>query len=438
MRHFINLVVKVFMCSFCLFSTKVLSYTFYNDEDITTNSVLFVNENTGTTIFEKNADKKVGVASLTKIMTYIIVAESINDLKRTKILVKPEVLRMVDPDSSLCGLKSGDELTVFDLLHCLMICSGNDSAYVLADYVGDGSVSNFIEMMNSKANDLKCYNTHFVTPDGLAGEDHYSTAWDMYSITKYAINLPYFMEICGKKEYKVFNDDRKSIKTTNKMLNPAEKDYYYPYVKGIKTGYLDEVGRCFISLATKGDTSYICVAIGGAESDINSDGVKKNMAMLETKKLYTWAFENLEVKTFLSRNHPLGQTNLKYAWKKDRLILSPQDDIRGVVPKGITLSDMNIEFSIPDLVKAPVEKGDVIGSAKIKYKDENFKDIVLVSGEHVSVSKLMFIIENLKSIIFSKWTLIILFLLSTYLLFTIVFNKYHKNKKVKNKKIIKE
>lgn len=434
MKKIVGILFSVFICSFYLFNDEVLSYRFYDANDITTNSVLLINEDTGETIFEKNANERLSIASLTKIMTYIIVSENVEDLKSTNILVKPEIISMIDPDSSISGLKSGDELTVFALLHCLMMSSGNDAAYVLADYIGKGSVPNFVEMMNNKVNEIGCLNTHFTGPDGMYDEDHYSTAWDMYLITKYAIKLPYFMEICGKREYKVFDDDRKLIKNTNKMLDPFQKDYYCPYVKGIKTGFLSEAGRCLISLASKNDKSYICIAIGGPEVDINNDGIKENIAMIETKNLYNWAFDNLDIKKIANKNDPLGQVKLKYAWGKDKLLLTPEKDVELILPKDITLSDIDIKFFIPKIIKTPVKKGDLVGSAKLKYNGEDLREVTLLSAENVPINILIFIVENLKSIIFSKWMLIILFLGGLYLYFTIVINKNIKNKKLKIKK----
>ena len=105
--------------------------------------------------------------------------------------------------SSLAGVLEGEELTAMQLLNCMMIPSGNDAALVLADYIGGGDSQKFVDMMNEKAKELGCTNTHFMNPHGLHDEQHYTTAQDLYLITKYAMTLPYFMEICSKTYYTI-------------------------------------------------------------------------------------------------------------------------------------------------------------------------------------------------------------------------------------------
>ncbi len=409
-------------------------FSFYDGDDIKTDSVLLINTDTEMPIFEKNSEKRRSMASLTKIMTYIIIIENAKDIKIEKVKVKKQILNLLDSESSVSGLKENDELTVFDLLHCLLIRSGNDAALVLADYIGKGGIDDFVKMMNIKAEELGCLNTHFTNVDGMFDENHYSTAKDMYKITSYAMKLPYFMEICGKRQYKVFDDDRPVLRTTNKMMEPGEREYYCPYVKGIKTGWHSEAGRCLISYAVKSNVSYICVAMGGPETDINGDGIKENLAMIETKKLYTWAFENLSLKTISNRNDPMCQIKLKYAWKKDKIILSPETTIKIILPKEFKISDLTTAFFLPDFINAPVEAGDFIGKAELKFGNSLLKEVNLVSGETVPLNFFSFITEKIKDVVFSRIFIIsgkcLILLLICYLIFLFWANK----KKMKNKK----
>jgi D-alanyl-D-alanine carboxypeptidase len=418
---------------------KYGAFSFYNGDEIKTDSVLLVNTDTQLPVFEKNPEKRRSMASLTKIMTYIIVLENVKDLKGEKVKVKKQVLSLVDEDSSIVGLKENDELTVFDLLHCLMIKSGNDAALVLADYVGKNSIDNFVNMMNTKTQELGCTDTHFVNADGMFNENHYSTAKDMYKITSYAMKLPYFMEICGKTRYKVFDDERSILRTTNKMMEPGEREYYYPYVKGIKTGWHSEAGRCLISYATKDSVSYICVAMGGPETDINGDKIKENFAMLDTKKLYTWAFENLALKTMVNKDAPLGQVKLKYSWGKDKIILSPGIAVRMIVPKDLEFSNLDVEYVLPDFINAPVEAGDLVGTAKLKYDNNLLLETNLVSSETAQFNFFAFIIAKTKDVISSK-AFITLFsclslLLALYLIFLRLYGKLIRNKRRKSRNI---
>lgn len=437
MKNFRFKVLLHFLFFLCFFfiNKNYTVFAFYNGNDILSESVLMVNNDTQMIVFDKNADKRRSIASLTKIMAYIAVYENVKDVNSEKVIVKSETLSLIDKDSSIAGLRPNDEITVLNLLHCLMICSGGDAAYVLAEYIGNGDISKFVDVMNNKARELGCKDTNFVNPDGIYNENHYSTAKDIYTITKYAMSLPLFMEICNKTEYNVFNDERATIKTTNKMLNPFEKDYYYPYVKGIKTGYHSEAGRCFVSCAEKNNTSYTCIVLGAPLTSSDGNQIKENIAMIDTKKLYIWAFDNLVLKSVINRNDPLGQVRLKYAWRKDRLLFGSEAPVMMVLPKDVKLSDLKTEFFIPDLIKAPISSGDFIGTARFSYNGKFLNEINIVSSESVSFNFFVFVLSVLKMIIFSKLFLIILILslivLVIYVYILVISNKKGGNKKKK-------
>ena len=198
-RRFAAALVAVMMIVSC-FALTVSAATFNANVDTSCKAVYMINLDTGITVFEKNSTEKVYPASTTKIMTYIVAVENVSDVKNTKVVVEQEVLdELLGTGSSLSGLNFfvGQAVTVYDLLNCLMIKSGNDAAVVLADYIGNGSQQKFIDMMNAKAEELGCKNTHFMNPHGLHDPDHYTTAQDLATIMQYAQTLPDFNEICG-------------------------------------------------------------------------------------------------------------------------------------------------------------------------------------------------------------------------------------------------
>ena len=159
-------------------------------------SIYLVNLDTDTPVYQKNEREKRYPASVTKIMTYIVVAEQVKDLENTKVKIQQDILDRLDgTGSSLSGLEYhvDEQLSVLDLLYCMMVSSGNDAALVLGDYVGKGSVESFVELMNAKAAELGCKDTNFINPHGLHDPNQYTTAYDMYKIAQYAISLPHFM-----------------------------------------------------------------------------------------------------------------------------------------------------------------------------------------------------------------------------------------------------
>ena len=300
--------IVLLCCCFLIFSNAFSSFAanFYQD-DLNCDSVYVVGKESNMAVVEKNIDKKRSPASLTKIMTYLVSKEIIKDINNEKVTVKKEVLDQVDPESSGCVLKEGEEFTPCELFHGMLISSSGYAAMVLADYAGTG-IENFVNLMNEKARYLGCENTNFANPDGIYNENQYTTARDMYLITREAMKDPLFLDIVNKTEYSMFGDSRDPIITTNKMIDKKRGgEYYLPYVKGIKTGYVDEAGRCLVSYAEKDNNTYITVAMGGPTKDENGNYIDKNMAMIDTKNIYLWAFQNLKSVKLFPANFPVKE-----------------------------------------------------------------------------------------------------------------------------------
>ena len=214
----------IFLCAVVLLTAllsggiPVQAAEFKIDFETHCTALYLENIDTDTVVYQKNQDERRYPASTTKIMTYIIVAEKVADLKNTMVTVKSSIIHMLDgTGSSMAGLKAGEKLSVYQLLNCLMIPSGNDAALVLADYIGDGDINQFVTLMNQKAKALGCTHTHFANPHGLNDPDHYTTVSDMAKITKYAMTLPEFMDISDTATSDVIGEDRYLV-TTNSMI----------------------------------------------------------------------------------------------------------------------------------------------------------------------------------------------------------------------------
>ena len=240
----------------CTFSASAVSYDYFAWEDaeakLYSDTILLVNMDTGVPVFEKDSHERRYPASLTKIMTYIVSVENIEDVENTRVEIKQDVIDLLSgTGSSMSGLdyKIGEKVKVIDLLYCLMVSSGNDAALVLADYIGGGDIDLFVDAMNEKAKELNLEDTHFVNPHGLHDPDHYSTAFDIYTMASYALTLPYFSEITDTATYYCEGDDYPLV-TTNYLIDVNRGgEYYYTYAKGIKTGTTEEAGRCIATSA---------------------------------------------------------------------------------------------------------------------------------------------------------------------------------------------
>lgn len=418
--------------------------TFNIDFETNSAAIELINLDTDTIVYQKNADAKRAPASTTKIMSFIVVSEQIEDLENTQVTVTKEVVdRLLGTGSSLSGIKENDVLTVMQLLNCMMVPSGNDAALVLADYIGNGNADAFVELMNQKAQELGCVNTHFMNPHGLHDENHYTTAHDLYLITKYAMTLPHFTDITDQTRYTYTpaggpeaNQER-TLVTTNRLIDPnLDPSLYYRYARGIKTGSHDQAGYCLVSSATKGGYSYMCVALGSPSVDESGNKVTNRGEMIDSKNLYEWAFNNLEMKDVLNSEDSVGEIQLDYAWNKDKLLLVPAKNYSTIMPDSVDVSSVILTKNLPESVEAPIKKGDKIGTATLSYAGQELATVDLVAAESVERSELLHSVDTVKSIFTSTWFLviagIILVLVLIYIVLALIYNRKKKNlRKVK-------
>ena len=229
----------------------------------------------GTILYGKNENEKRKMASTTKIMTAIVVIEKSNldDI----VLVSSKA---ASTGGSRLGLHTNDKISVLNLLYGLLLCSGNDAAVALAEYVG-GSVDGFADLMNTKASELNLTSTHFVTPHGLDNEDHYTTAYELALITNYALKNEVFRNLVGTKNYTVsINGYSKNLSNTNELLGNLDGVY------GVKTGFTNGANRCLVTSIKRGNMDLICIVLG---ADTKKDRTK------DSNELIKYAFKNFEM-----------------------------------------------------------------------------------------------------------------------------------------------
>lgn len=431
------LILIVMFCS-SFFTVGAISYP--NDVKTESDSILLVNMDSGQTVFEKNADEKRYPASTTKIMTYIIVVESIDDLDNTRVPIKESVLKRLEgTGSSLANLEQhiGETMSVIDLLYSMMVPSGNDASVVLADYVGDGDIDAFVDMMNQKAEELGCENTHFENPEGLHDENHYTTARDLYKITSYALTLPRFSEITNTTSYYCEGDDYPLV-TTNYLINPNYPEYYYMYAKGIKTGTTDQAGRCLVTTATADGYSYMAVLLHAPYKE----GVSEEYGtMTDAANLFRWALTQLEFETVATSSTPICEQKIELAWGRDSVLLVPEKDFSAIVPKDLEDDQIVIETDVPESIDAPVDTKTVVGTATIYYKNsdgekQEITKVNLVPDENIEMSGILFVFRVIGTIFKSYWFLVIIGIIIIILLCSFISSKISK-KRSKDKRQVK-
>jgi serine-type D-Ala-D-Ala carboxypeptidase (penicillin-binding protein 5/6) len=292
----------------------------------------------GRVLYEKNGYSKRSIASTTKIITAIIAIENGN--LEDEVTVSKKAASVW---GSTINLKEGQKLKLRELLYGLMLNSGNDAAIAISEYIG-GSVENFCDMMTKKAMELGAKNSSFKSPHGLDAEGHYSTAYDLALITRYAIKNKTFSEIVKTQSATI---PGKSLQNTNEML------YSYPGTDGVKTGFTGKAGRCLVTSATRNNWRLISVTLGSPT---------RNARAQSSRSILDYVFNNYKIEKILKKDEVIGKIPVikgveKYAAvKADKEIEIPLNKDE--------LDKLTNEIDLPGELKAPVNAGTEIGNVK--------------------------------------------------------------------------
>lgn len=405
MRKLSFLLVLVLTMTFCTVPTAA-AYT--PSFEVTSEAVYLLNLNTGDVVYEKNADQKMYPASTTKLMTAILAFELCEDIKETTITAPAYIYdEFYGLNVSTGDIRKGEEMTVELLIYAMLMASANEAASIIADYYGDGSIAHFAEMMTTRAKELGCTGTNFVNAHGLFHEDHYTTAKDMAIIAKHALSIPGFSEIASTTQYNVGVTNKHSEliwHTTNKMLLKSS-EYYYAPVSGLKTGTLDESGRCFVSTASLDGYDYLLVILGAPieyDAEKNIIGTS-NTSFKEAKKLYQWAFENFSMKTLMEKGTEMTEVPLRLAKDVDYVKLQSNERFSALVPDDIEASSLVLEYNVPETVTAPVTKGQRIGEVRLILAGEQIGAVPLVASANVERSEVLYWLDQVEMWMMSFW-----------------------------------
>ena len=370
MRH-IN-IKKAFTLIFISLFILILSTTSYAAEQISIRSGagLLVERSQDRVLFEKNAYKKMYPASTTKILTAIVVLENTN--LSDMATVSQNALETIPNGYVTCNLQIGEELSIKDLMYALMVKSANDAAVVLAEHVG-GSVENFSDMMNQKAKDIGCKNTHFVNPNGIHSDNHYTTAYDLYLMAEYALTFEHnneFKEFVSRTSYtlpatNMYPAEDRTFSTTNELIKINNNDridnYYYKNALGIKTGHTSQAGYCLVSSSSRDDLEFISVILDGG---FDSTGLSERYT--ETIKLFNFGYDNFTLTKIKDSNNIIDTVEVEKATKETAsLNLLIKDEITVINDKATNINEIEPKIEIDEVLVAPIMKGDVLG--KITY-----------------------------------------------------------------------
>ena len=411
--------------------TTISSFTFAAEKiSISSGAGLLVERRSDRILFEKNGYEKMYPASTTKILTAIVVLENtnLNDMAT----VSKNALETIPNGYVTCNLQIGEELSIKDLMYALMVKSANDAAVVLAEHVG-GSVEKFSDMMNEKAKEIGCKNTHFVNPNGIHNNNHYTTAYDLYLMADYALSFEHtneFREFISKTSYtlpatNMYPAEDRSFTTTNELIKINNNDridnYYYKNALGIKTGHTSQAGYCLVSSSSRDDLEFISVILDGG---FDSKGLSERYT--ETIKLFDFGYDNFTLTKIKEANNIIDTITVEKATKETATLnLLIKDEITVINDKDTNIDAIEPEIKLKENIIAPITKGEVLGT--IKYIVDDIEYTSELIAEH-DVEKFDITFELIVTGVF---LLVIGFLL---LVSKEVSSRNHKKKKRKKKK----
>ena len=393
-------------------------------------AAIIVDGDYGDVLYEYNGYEKMYPASITKIMTSLLVLEAVEKgqitldqpiTASTSAVVVPEGSSTANP-----AIQAGEVLTVEQLLYCDLISSANEACNILAETVG-GSIENFVDMMNAKAQELGMEGTHFVNPHGFHDEDHYTTAYDITIMARAAMEYDTFRTIVSTATYTIPATNlagERVLHTTNALIgNWIYSGYLYSKAIGIKTGSTTPAGQCLASAAVDDDgRTYYCVVLGAQTVD-NGDGTTTRYSFYESRRLLEWAFDNFRRVTLLDENTEgvLREVEVTLSDETDHVIVQPVGSIEATLPTDYDASQVQFRVELADSVEAPVEKGTKLGTVTVVYNDVTYGTLNLVAADSVVRSDFQYYVKTVQDYLAMWWVRALIVVAVVLIVFLVVW-----------------
>ncbi len=400
-------------------------------------AAILMDMKSGKILYNKNENAKMYPASITKIMTAILTLESGIDFSET-IIASQEAIEPITNKHSHMGILVGEELTIENLIYGMMVYSANDAANVLAIRVA-GSLEAFVQMMNEKAVELGAVNTHFANAHGFHDDNHYTTAYDLSLIARYAMQNETFRNIVKTDMYTMaptnkYKETRYLSSTNHLISRRRQAGFYYSKAIGIKTGYTDESGYCLASAAVNGETELLSVVLNC--HSISEDDVGGFYSFTDTKSLFEYGFNNFKYIIVAPSGTVVADSSVYEAKKNIRVTLTPKEDIGNILPIDVDMNEVKGESIINEKIAAPIAKGDELGTIKYTYKGELIGESALVAVNDVEKDYIVATIHLIIKI-FTHPIFIILVLLILYIRYraNVMRKRKRKNRRSKLKHV---
>lgn len=371
----------------CLFLLLFFIPIFVYAEDLklaeNAKSAILIESSTGEILYQKNANQRLAPASMTKIMSLLLIMENIEsgNLKWNDIVV-------VSKNASSMGgsqifLETNELMTVEDLVKGISIASGNDATVAMAEKIA-GTEDAFVKLMNDKAKSLGLKNTNFVNSTGLDVENHYSSAYDMAMMARELVKHEKILEFSSTYEDYL----RKNTDNSFWLVNTNRLVKFYSYIDGLKTGYTGDAGYCLTATGKKGDMRLISVVMGEENTDKRSN---------DTVGLLNYGFSMYSIDKIIDKNNVLDEVKV-YLGESEKVKVKSVDDITILNKTQGNKRNINYEV-VTDKITAPVKVGDVIGKILVYENEKLLSSVDVTVVKNVSKANILKIfLRNLKDV----------------------------------------
>ena len=397
-----------------------------NAPSLTAPAAYVVNLDTNIVVYEKNSETPLSAASLTKLMTTLLLLENYQDQLDSISLTAPsyvyDLIWEQSTNASSADIRRGETQSLRNLLYAMLLPSGNEAAYIVADYMGGGSIDNFVAMMNDEAKAVGCTGTTFVDPCGL-NPNNITTARDAYLILRALTAYDVFSTVVGTPSYDMGTNDRYTtpgtyiIQTTDKLI--TNSSYHRDYTKGGKTGSLGE-WQNFAGWHSQDGESYISILLN-VPYDADPEGMRP--ALVETATIMDWVFDTYTIAPALDTTQPIAEVRVAYSTQADTVMLYPADNMMTLLPRdgGAALTEQ--VFNVPDQLPAPIKQGDIVGTVTLTIEGETIGTADLIAGSDVSRNQLLYTISRVSlffsSTYFKVVVILTMLVIGAYLIFTV-------------------
>lgn len=371
-------------------------------------AALLVDATYDVVLYEHNIHEKRYPASITKVMTTLLTLEAVErgELALTDVITAPQGIHVgLTADSSTQNIKGGEEMTLLDLLYCTMVASANEACNVLA-YAVSGGVEPFLELMNQRAAELGLTGTHYTNTHGLHDDEHYTTAWDIWLLSREAMKNETFREIAATASYTVpatnLSEERVFYNTNALLTAWNHSGYVYTPAIGIKTGTTGQAGLCLVSAAEQDGRTLYCVVLG-AELAKQPDESYKRMNFVETTRLLEWGFDSFSYRTILEGSDPVAELPVTLS-DTEHVLVRPEGALSALLPNDLDLEEFAQDTTLfVDSVEAPVKEGQVLGELSLTLDGVDYGTLDLVALTDVERSELLYRIDQTEKLIAQPW-----------------------------------